>query len=176
MAKIPRVINEDQFKRIIERMHWHNKTACYLMFYCGLRVSEVVKLKVQDIDLKKNRVFIRASKNLKNRYVPLHPKVRDLIQSKLEFFQLQDEDKTLLFEADRRWIWASVKYNSKKLGLEDVHPHTLRHSFATRLLDKGLTMRDVQVLLGHSDVSTTMVYTHTSLKSIEDKLRSVGEL
>lgn len=146
-------------------MERRNKLACRLMFYCGLRVSEVIKLRFEDV--KQGRIFIFRSKNLKSRVVPIQPRILKFI----------GRGKGKLFPRMNRWsIYSCISYHAKRIGEYGIHPHTLRHSFATRLLDKGLSIVDVQVLLGHSNISTTRVYLHTSLKSIEDKLRSIGEL
>lgn len=141
-----------------------SKLAAKLMFYCGLRVSEVCNLRKHHIDLSKRRLFVEKGKNLKNRYVPipgfLLPELRDFPEEGLGI--------------SRFAIHKAIQRAGKKLGL-DIHPHVLRHSYATTLLDKGFTIREVQYLLGHSNVNTTQVYTHVSMKDIQEKMeRLIG--
>jgi integrase/recombinase XerD len=169
---VPFVIGEDLFKKLIEHMSQKNKFAAMLMFYCGLRVGEVCRLKVRHIDLKKNLLFIEKSKYLVNRNVLIHKEVKPLL---LYYMRGKQPDEPLI-KTNRHLLFAAVKRAGKLIGYPNLKPHTLRHSYATRLLDKGLTILDIKNLLGHKDISTTQVYLHTSLASIEKKLREVGEL
>ena len=164
MWRIPKTITEHQFKALLANIRSRkSKLGAKLMFYCGLRVSEVCNLKKKHIDLSKRRLFVEKGKNLKNRYVPipghLLPELRDFPEEGLGI--------------SRFAFHKAIQRAGKKIGL-DIHPHILRHSYATRLLDKGLTIREVQYLLGHSDVSTTQVYTHVSLRDIQEKMDKLG--
>ena len=161
---IPETINENTLNKLVSKMHEKNRKACLLMYYAGLRVSEVCKLKKRDIDLKSGTIFISRSKNLKNRYVLIDDK---LIPHLLELMKGKKDDDVLI-KTKPALLWFNIKYQSKKYGIR-VHPHTLRHSYATNLLNDGFPITDVKELLGHSDVSTTQVYLHTSLTHIKDR-------
>lgn len=155
MAKIPYVINDSQFETIINSSKGKNKLAIKLMYLCGLRVSEVCNLKPEQIDLKTRRIFIEKSKNLKNRYVPIHPQL---------LIELRDFKP---LNTNRKNIYASIKRIARKMKWS-ISPHSLRHSYATHLLEKGMSITEVQYLLGHSSINTTQVYLHTSLDKIQD--------
>ena len=147
-----------------------------LLYSCGLRVSELVNLKVNDIDLASK--YVRCfGKGSKERIVPVGmcairalekylPK-RELILKKYNL-----SSKKLLVLENGRFINRQDVYNfiheqGKKIN-KNISPHTLRHSFATHLLENGADLRVVQELLGHSDVSTTQLYTHISKKRLKE--------
>ena len=152
--KIPYIINDAQFETLLNHLKNNNKLAIKLMYYCGLRVSEVCKLKPEHIDLKARKIFIEMSKNLKNRYVVIPTK---LLTELRDFKQLN---------TNRKNIYAAVKRIARKMNW-NISPHSLRHSYATHLLEKGMSITEVQYLLGHSSISTTQVYLHTSLDKIQ---------
>lgn len=156
MPKIPYIINDSQFETLISHTREKNSLACELMYYCGLRVSEVIKLKQADIDLKTRRIFIEKSKNLKSRYIPIHHKL---------LVKLRDFKP---IKTTRANIYNSIKRIARNMGW-NISPHSLRHSYASHLLEKGLSITEVQYLLGHSSVQTTQVYLHTSLDKIQER-------
>lgn len=160
VTKVPYVINDFQFNTLLSMLKDKNKLASKLMYYCGLRVSEVCKLRIKHVDMKSRRLFIEKSKNLKNRYVPIHPKI------------LVDLRDFKPLETNRKNIYAAIKRVSRVMKW-DISPHSLRHSYATHLLDSGFTISEVQYLLGHSDISTTQIYLHTSLEKIHDKIQNL---
>jgi len=162
MQKVPYIINDAQLQTFLEHLKNKNRLATKLMYYCGLRVSEVCKLKPENIDLKTRRIFIEKSKNLKNRYVPIHPKL---------LIELRDFKN---LNTNRKNIYAAIKRIARKMKW-NVSPHTLRHSYATHLLEKGLTIIEVQYLLGHSSVNTTQIYLHTSLDKVQKHFEEVSE-
>jgi len=154
MVKIPYVLNDTQFESLLKHLKGNNQLAAKLMYHCGLRVSEVVKLRPEHIDLKNRTLFIEKTKNLKNRYVIIHPKI---------LTELRDFKK---LNVNRKSLYASIKRIGRKMHW-NISPHSLRHSYATHLLEKGLSISEVQYLLGHSSVSTTQVYLHTSLDKVK---------
>lgn len=160
MVKIPYILNNEQFNALINKLKYKNKLAAKLMYYCGLRVSEVVNLKPEHLDLKKRRIFIEKSKNLKNRYVPIPP---------ILLIELRDFKK---LETNRKNIYNSIKRISRKMKW-NISPHSLRHSYATNLLEKGMNIIEVQYLLGHSKIQTTEVYLHTSLDKIQKHFEEI---
>ncbi len=141
-----------------------------LLYATGLRVSELVSLNVQDIDFQES--YIRCwGKGSKERIVYAHDKALNGLQEYLAGPRMSlvgsRKDETALFvnhrgeRLTRQWVWNILKTYSKKAGInQKITPHTLRHSFATHLLQKGASLRHVQELLGHSSISTTQVYTH----------------
>ena len=163
-----------------------DKAMLELLYATGLRVSELVGLKHQDINLE--RGFLRVmGKGSKERVVPLGESAAAALKE-----YLADARRSLLgnIESDylfissrhrgitRQMFWERIKYYAFKAGIAGtVSPHTLRHSFATHLLDNGADLRAVQAMLGHSDISTTQIYTHVSrerLKKIHEKYHPRG--
>ena len=136
-----------------------------LMYAAGLRVSELVSLKQGEVDVHTG-VVVCHGKGSKERRVPIG-------KSAIHWLQRYDSIKAgsgepaypnLFLERGkpltRQFAWATIKKHAAKIGLKNVSPHTLRHSFATHLLQHGADSRSVQALLGHSDISTTQIYTH----------------
>lgn len=161
-----------------------------LMYACGLRASEVGTLELNDlIDsrglLSALRVF---GKGGKHRLVPMHPKARAALGRYLEFGRPglgrpERRDRVRVFLSatgrplERVAVWQIVKRHASAAGLRNVHPHTLRHSFATHLLVGGADLRVVQELLGHADIGTTQIYTHVDaarLRSVHKKFHPRG--
>jgi len=160
MVKIPYVINDSQFESILTNIKGENILAMKLMYHCGLRASEVGNLRKEHIDLKNRTIYIEKSKNLKNRYVIIHPK---LITDLRDFEQLK---------VNRKSLYASIKRVARKMKW-NISPHSLRHSFATHLLEKGMSITEVQYLLGHSSINTTQVYLHTSLDKVKKRFEEI---
>ena len=136
-----------------------------LMYAAGLRVSELVSLKQGDVDVHTG-VVVCHGKGSKERREPIG-------KSAIHWLQRYDSIKAGFGEPGyanlfldrgkpltRQFAWATIKKHAAKIGLKNVSPHTLRHSFATHLLQHGADSRSVQALLGHSDISTTQIYTH----------------
>lgn len=160
MVKVPYVINDGQFEALLNHLRSQNKLSAELMYYCGLRVSEVVKLRPEHIDLSKRRLYVEQSKNLKNRYVIIPPKM---------LIELRDF-KTI--KTNRHNIYNAIKRIGNKMHWK-ISPHSLRHSYATHLLEKGMSIIEVQYLLGHSNINTTQIYLHTSLDKIQEHYDSL---
>ena len=148
-----------------------------LLYGCGLRVSELVNLKTTDIDIKSKYVKC-FGKGSKERIIPFGSKAKDAI---INYLKIRDiiilkkniNDKNRLFiKESGRYITRQDVYNFIHKQGEKIHknisPHTLRHTFATHLLENGADLRVVQELLGHSDVSTTQLYTHITKKRLKE--------
>jgi integrase/recombinase XerD len=158
-----------------------------LLYATGMRVSEVAHLTLDDLDLESGTVRCIGKGN-KERVMPLYPKAVESLRDYLEngrsaFLGAETgpalrgnrEERTLFLNPrgerlTRQGLWLIIKGYAREINLEDkVTPHTLRHSFATHMLDGGAGLREVQRLLGHANISTTQVYTHVS----RDRLRQV---
>jgi len=154
---------EDIMKMINLTENLKHKSMISLLYGCGLRVSELINLKIIDIDSKSGRILIVQAKGKKDRYVMLPQSVLPLLR---EYFK-KSSPETYLFEGN-----ANVKYSARsvqqivKQAAEraQIHklvtPHILRHSFATHLIENGTDIRYIQELLGHNSVVTTQIYTH----------------
>jgi integrase/recombinase XerD len=152
-----------------------NLTIIDFIYSTGSRVSEVINVNISDIDTKESFVRLEG-KGSKQRIVPLGSL---LINNLTEYIKLRDPIKNLksnkLFlsksfkKLDRSAIFRIVKSTGLKLGLNvDLHPHTLRHSAATHMLERGCDLRTVQEFLGHSSVSTTQIYTKVTKEFLEE--------
>ena len=141
-----------------------------LLYATGLRVGELVSLNMQDVDLSES--YIRCmGKGSKERIVHLYPKALEELRRYLKHARValigHRRTEPSLFvnhrgeRLTRQWVWTILKTYAQKAGIQqNITPHTLRHSFATHLLQNGASLRHVQELLGHSSISTTQVYTH----------------
>ncbi|MFZ1529488.1 MAG: tyrosine-type recombinase/integrase, partial [Ferruginibacter sp.] len=136
------------------------------MYACGLRVSEVCSLKINDIELDAG-ILTCTGKGSKTRKVPLGKSAVEWLKSYLAIRRKKESVVSeLLFLSvfgkpiTRQDIFNIVKSCGTKIGREDISPHTLRHTFATHLVQNEADIRSVQQMLGHSDISTTQVYTH----------------
>ena len=175
--KLPKVVSI----REIEEMLHNNLTPIQhvimeLLYSCGLRVSELVNLKINDIDLSSK--YVRCvGKGSKERIIPMGETAKNIIKEYLQtrVFLVKKynlDTKKLLISENGGKITRQDVYNfiheQGKLIHRNISPHTLRHSFATHLLENGADLRVVQELLGHSDVSTTQLYTHISKKRLKE--------
>lgn len=175
--RLPKVIS---LKEIEEMLHNNLSSVEHVMmellYSCGLRVSELVNLKITDIDLASK--YVRCfGKGSKERIIPMGEQAKAVIKEYLPKRELllkkyNLNTKRLLILDNGRFINRQDVYtfihNQGKLIHKNISPHTLRHSFATHLLENGADLRVVQELLGHSDVSTTQLYTHISKKRLKD--------
>ena len=148
-----------------------------LLYAAGLRVSELVSLKLQDVNLEAG--FVRVlGKGSKERVVPIGLHAKTKIELYLENARnnlLKNEISSYLFIAraakpiTRQGFWKLLrKYATQAQLKKKISPHSLRHSFATHLLERGADLRSVQVMLGHVDISTTQIYTHVTRKHLKD--------
>ncbi len=157
-----------------------DKAMLELLYATGLRVSELVGLKLRDINLERGFVVI-IGKGSKERAVPMGESAMASVKEYLDRARRMllggVESDHLFISSKRRGItrqmfWDRIKNYALKAGIgSTVSPHTLRHSFATHLLDNGADLRAVQAMLGHSDISTTQIYTHVS----RERLRKIHE-
>lgn len=170
--KLPVVLSESQIKNILYCItNLKHKTLLALIYSAGLRIGEALQIKVTDIDSKRMLIHIKSAKGNKDRYTLLSPKFLELLRIYYKTYQ----PKTYLFEGQSGGTYtASSAQNILKKAaykakiLKPITLHTLRHSFATHLLENGTDIRYIQTLLGHSSPNTTMIYTHVSQTSIRN--------
>lgn len=174
--KLPTVLNVNEIEKILDspdtsdKLGLRDRAIMEVLYACGLRVSELIHLKISDLYLSDQviRVFGKGSKE---RLVPIGrsavkwlndylKKSRPLLERKLKSMNIVFLN-TRGTKLSRMGIWKIIDFYAKQVQIEkDVHPHTFRHSFATHLIEGGADLRAVQEMLGHSDISTTQIYTH----------------
>ncbi len=184
--KLPNVFNKKQLMALFEQIDDANIfMGCIIALFCGLRISEVCNLKKQDVDLEAERVIVRQGKGSKDRVVMLPEKVKPLIE---KWFRLSDESEYFISNYSGRPFANNIlskhfrKYLLKaKLSIETFKTqlgqqryaysfHTLRHTYATYLLEKGVDLYYVQRSLGHVDIHTTQIYAYITNKDLQNKI------
>jgi len=164
-AKLPVVLNKKEVEKMIEMTtNINHKYVIMFLYYAGLRLNELVHLKDSDIDYNREIIHLKRTKGSKDRVIFLHQKL----------FDFKPLNKGWMFQSSRgskytkRSIQEIVKKAAKKAKIKKkVTPHTLRHSFATHLLEGGADIRHIQKLLGHKDLKSTQIYTHVANKDIK---------
>ncbi len=178
---LPKVISKEQIASLINSIeNKKHKTIIALAYACGLRVSEVVSLKISNIDGQRNMLFIERGKGKKDRVISLSPHIlfmlRDYYRTykpKFYLFEGQYENEHL----SHRSIQAVMQRAKKKAGINQAGGmHMLRHSFATHLLDKGIDVVFIQKLLGHKDIKTTLKYLHVTNKDLTNILSPIEDI
>ncbi len=168
---LPVVLSKKEIGKIIKSTNnLKHKAILFLIYSAGLRLGELLNLKIEDIDSESKRIHIRQSKGKKDRYVMLSDKALELLR---EYFK-QYNPKDYLFEGQNggkyspKSVQSVFKRSKLKAGIKKkATVHSLRHSFATHLLDEGTDIRYIQELLGHKRLETTQIYTHISSYSIK---------
>ncbi len=167
--KLPLVLSRDEVSRIIDSTNnLKHKLILMFLYYAGLRLDEVRNISWSDIDIDRKIIHLKAAKGDKQRVIFLHKR---LIET-LRILGLKEKGPIFTSQRDgkynKRTIQQIVKSASKRAGIKkNVTPHTLRHSFATHLLESGADIRYIQQLLGHKDLKTTQIYTHVANKDIK---------
>ncbi|HLD69469.1 MAG TPA: site-specific tyrosine recombinase XerD [Candidatus Omnitrophota bacterium] len=191
--RVPDVLSEGEVKSIIEAARGNNwqavrDLAILELFYAsGMRVSELVNLRVDNVNLDVG--YVRCiGKGRKERIIPIGQRARAAVAKYCQSARKKSGSKTnyvtdlflsrLGKKLSRQSIWKIIKRYAKKANIKkEIKPHTLRHSFATHLLEHGADLRSVQEMLGHSDISTTQIYTHVDkerLKTIHKQFHPRG--
>ena len=173
--KLPTVLTKDEMKRMLESCkNKKHKLLIEFLYAAGLRVSECVKLKVNDLDLKEKMGKVISGKGKKDRNIILSEK---LIKNLEEYLETRKKDSEYIFTGTNshlsiRMAQRIVSNTAKKAGInKKVFAHALRSSFATHLLEAGTDIRMIQILLGHTSISTTERYTRVSTEQLK-KVRS----
>ncbi len=176
--KLPPILSRNELKELLNKINvGKSKLMVSLIYACGLRVSELVNLKIKDLNYKERIGFVRGGKGKKDRIF----NIPNFLFEDLEEISKNKKPDDYLFEGrngklSTRTIQKIVSSAAKRANLNQVHTHTLRHSFATHLLEDGVDIRKIQELLGHSDLSTTQIYTQVSseeLKKIKSPIDSL---
>jgi integrase/recombinase XerD len=179
--KLPVVLTTDEVLRLLEAAPGPKyKAALGVAYGAGLRVSEVANLKVSDIDSERMVLRVEQGKGRKDRNGMLSPRLLELLQE----WWLVGQPTTWLFPGrdpllpiTTRQLYRVVRDTAAAVGIEKrVSPHTLRHSFATHLLEQGVDIRVIQVALGHSKLDTTARYAHVASKVLRDVLSPLDQL
>ena len=146
-----------------------------LLYATGIRVSELISLNLDDLNLYAGFVRCRGKKE---RIIPLYHGAVKALQDYVKSIRPQliaDSGEEALFvnmngeRMSRQGFWKIIKYYQEKAGIEkDITPHTLRHSFAVHLLENGADLRSIQEMLGHADISSTQIYTHVIKRQLKD--------
>lgn len=162
--KLPAYLSKEEFMEIIHLVKKpHHRLAFILGFNSGLRISEIINLTPEQIDLKTKRIFVRGGKGGKDRVVPL-PK--GFPEKYLNYIPIKCGVRSLQI-AFKRYV------RKAKIPKPDLHFHSLRHSFAVQCMEKGIPLNQIQILLGHESISTTGIYLKINPK---DALESYEKL
>lgn len=179
---LPKVLSEEEINTLLDinlnnDFDYRNKAMLELMYSSGLRVSELINLKVNDVDLDDSVVRI-FGKGSKERIVPLSQYAVEALDDYINFYRgklFKHGQNDFLFlnnhglPMTRQGFFKIIKKLAKEKEIKtDFSPHTLRHSFATHLLKNGADLRSIQELLGHSDVSSTQIYTHITNERLQN--------
>jgi integrase/recombinase XerD len=166
---IPDILAAEEVRNLINSTNnVKHRLMIKLLYGCGLRVSEIINLRKEHFNFTENLIHIRLSKGRKDRFV----KIPDSLKSELESYcNLNNEETFFPSQRTGKLTTASVqkiiKNSAKRAGIgKHVSPHTLRHSYATHLLEAGTDLRIIQKLLGHADIKTTQIYTQVSNQTI----------
>ena len=182
--KLPRVLSEDEVVRLLNQPDittaegFRDRTMLEVLYATGMRVSELINLTLERVDLNM-KYIIAFGKGSKERIVPLGSVAAEFLQQYLEKVRPklthEERNTNIVFlafgghELTRQRFWQIIRAYGRKANINKaLTPHILRHSFATHLLDNGADLRSVQELLGHSDISTTQIYTHLTNKRLRD--------
>ena len=169
-SKLPIVLSREEIHKMIEvTTNLKHRLLIMFLYYAGLRLDEVRNITWKDLDFDRKIIHLKTAKGDKERIVFLHKK---LIEN-LETIGIKETGPIFLSQREgkynKRTIQQIIKSSSKKVGIKkNVTPHTLRHSFATHLLESGADIRYIQQLLGHKDLKTTQIYTHVANKDIKN--------
>ncbi len=174
--RIPEVLTKEEVKKLLNALDTSkSKLMLSLIYACGLRVSELTHLKILDLKFDEKIGHVRQGKGKKDRIFNIPDFLFNDLKEQSE--KQKDKKEEYLFTGNKgklteRNLQKIVQKASVRAGItKNVHTHTLRHSFATHLLENGVDIRHIQVLLGHSSISTTELYSHVSAESIK-KIKS----
>lgn len=183
--KMPEILTMDETARLLEQPSKDNpkglrdRAMLELLYATGIRVSELISLKLSDLNMKADYMVCRDSN--KERVIPFGTVAKDAVKSYLKNGRpslVQDENIDLLFTncsgtpMSRQGFWKLIKGYGKMAGIQiELTPHTLRHSFAAHLVSNGADLHSVQEMLGHSDISTTQIYAQMSHSKLQQEYR-----
>lgn len=181
-TKLPVVLDREEAQRLITIIRCSSVRMCItLMYSCGLRISEALALCVSDIDSARMVVVVRAGKGNKDRHVPLPQRTLELLRDYWREYR-PPRTQRLLVTTDRRPLADHrVRYYLKKAVKQSqiakrISTHTMRHSYATNLMEQGLDVRVIQGLLGHRSLKTTTLYLHITQSVMQSVQTAVNDL
>ena len=175
--QIPIVLSRDEVTRMIDATpNLRHRTILMTLYSTGMRRSELCHLRPEDIDKERMVVRIRQGKGGKDREVPLSPKLLDQLRT---YYRSVKRRNGWMFPSaqtrranepiTQKAVWHACREATRRAGItKPVHPHTLRHSFATQLFDNGAELPVIQTLLGHSDPRYTMIYLHLATRKLRE--------
>lgn len=182
VQKLPQILTNKEVELLLEQPEcsdmkgYRDRAMLELLYATGIRVSELISLDVSDVNLPGG--FIKCRSREKERVIPLYPKAIKALQEYMEFIRPQmiaAPNEPSLFvnisgeRMSRQGFWKIIKTYQQKAHIEKtITPHTLRHSFAAHLLENGADLKSIQEMLGHSDISSTQMYTHLVNKQLKD--------
>ncbi len=173
---LPTILSQEEVAQLIDAAHPPlHRTLLMALYATGLRRAELARLKVSDVDSQRMVIHVQGGKGRKDRDVLLSPKLLDELRQ--HWHRLRRKPSVWLFPGNRshasdhpitpKVIYQACKRAARRAGLpDDVHPHTLRHCFATHLLEGGADLRTIQMLLGHRDLEETTLYLHLSRRHL----------
>lgn len=170
---LPSILSPEQVLQLLaqpdldQRLGFRDRTMIELLYACGLRVSELISLELLDLDAQRGLLRVWG-KGSKERWLPVHEHATNFLLDYIRYWRpLFKPQNNIIFlnrsglGLSRQGVWKLIKRYALAAGIKhSVSPHTLRHSFATHLLEGGADLRTVQILLGHSDILATEIYTH----------------
>ncbi len=181
-AHVPEILTNEEIDlllkqpRCIDAKGFRDKAMLEIMYATGLRVSELLDLNVTDVNL--DAEVVRCNSKGKERFIPMYPGAVRALREYLERVRpsmIAVDNEPALFvnvsgeRMSRQGFWKIIKYYAKMAKIDkDITPHTLRHSFATHLLENGADIHAIQEMLGHADISSTQMYTHLVQKDLKD--------
>jgi site-specific recombinase XerD len=180
---LPKVLGEDELEKLFKALeNIKHKAMLFAAYSAGLRVSEVAALKIKNIDSGRMQIFVEQAKGKKDRYVTLSPVLLDILRAYIKKYK--PGPRVYLFESEQtglayptRTIQRIFQLAKAKSGIsKTVGIHSLRHSFATHLLEKGTDIRYIKDILGHFDIKTTERYLHVSKKALVNIISPLDDL
>ena len=180
--KLPEILTAQEVELLLEqpectdRKGYRDRAMLELLYATGIRVSELISLDVADVNLSAGIISCRSRDKV--RVIPLYPAALKAVKDYIDFIRPDmiavPSERSLFVNVSgermsRQGFWKIIKAYQKKAGIEkDITPHTLRHSFATHLLENGADLRSIQEMLGHADISSTQVYSQLVKKQLKD--------
>ncbi len=180
--KLPQILSTEEVELLLEQPNCtdlkghRDKAMLELLYATGIRVSELISLDIEDVNL--DMAFINCNKGSRERVIPLGTMAINAVQYyilKVREIMIQNSKEIALFvncngkRLTRQGFWKIIKAYKKQAKIKkDITPHTLRHSFATHLLDNGADLKSIQEMLGHSDISSTQIYMQLTKNKIKD--------
>jgi integrase/recombinase XerD len=183
-VQLPTVLSEEEVTKLIESAcSSYHRVILTTLYATGMRRSELARLKIQDVDSQRMVIHIRQGKGGRDRDVTLSPRLLEVLRAYWKW----RKPKAYLFPSllrtrverpiNSKTIWYAVREAARRAGIQKkITPHTLRHSWATHLLERGTDLKTIQVLLGHVDLETTTLYLHLSQRHLQAVVNPVDGL